>query len=164
MDATIPNPIRIVACAVAASELELPTCNWVEPEEKQTKKEKEKKFCAHYYHDGAHMYVMECQIYHRNNNALTWNCSWSRIIAIGWSWFYCYCLCCDFNRHCFCKSEPKRWFVTPVPNSCSYRLRCDCLQKHAWLPKFGSMVTTKSVINSLEVKVQTAPQTEVYFQ
>ena len=34
----------------------------------------------------------------------------------------------------------KWWFVTPVPNSCSYRLSCDGLQKHAWLPKLGNMV------------------------
>ena len=44
------------------------------------------------------------------------------------------------------KSLLKRWFVTPVSNSCSYRLRCDGLQKHAWLPKSGNMVTTKSLI------------------
>ena len=58
----------------------------------------------------------------------------------------------------------KRWFVTPVPNSCSYRLRCNGLQKHSWLPKLGSMVTTKSIIYSLKSKVQTAPQMQVYFQ
>ena len=57
----------------------------------------------------------------------------------------------------------KRWFVTPVPNSCSYRLRCGGLQKHAWLPKLGSMATTKSVINSLEFKVQTAPRQRYTF-
>ena len=80
----------------------------------------------------------------------------------------------------------KRWFVTPVPNSCSYRLRCDglqkhapytywglnhrlhcsysAIQKHAWLPKLGSMVTTESIIYSLKGKVQTAPHMQVYFQ
>ena len=38
IDATVPNPARIAACAEAACELELPTCNGVEPGKKKEKK------------------------------------------------------------------------------------------------------------------------------